>query len=387
MTGARYDAIVIGAGMVGLSVAYHLGRAGAGRIAVVERAGDAGQGSSLKAPAGFRHQFSTEVNVRLSLESARRLAALADETGRRVTLHREGYLVLASDPDAWQEMREDAVLQRRLGVPVEELTPAEAGRRVALLGTDGLVGASFCPIDGHFAPGELLDALLEGARRVEVEFLFSRRVTGIATTAGRVAGVATDSGFIEAPAVVLAAGAWSAPIAATVGIDLPIRPSKRTLWRTPPMPDVPERLPFVIDPGSHFVFVGRGQHQVAFGLPGVPVPPDPPTFDDLPHDGLLPAVRQAALRRAPRLATAPIETAWAGVYEMTPDAHPIVDALDAPAGLYVAAGFSGHGVMHALSVGQAVAEWVTEGRSHRVDVRPLALDRFAAGTRTERMVF
>lgn len=381
-----YDAVVVGAGVIGASVAYHLGRAGVRRVAVVERAAAPGLGSSLKAPAGFRHQFSTEVNVRLSLDSLARLHGLREETGRPVTVHREGYLVLASDAGGWRQLQAHVALQRRLGVPVETLSADAAGRLVPLVRTDGVLGAAFCALDGHGPPRELLDALVVGARRSGSRFLTLTTVTALRRRGDRVAGVETDRGPLDAPVVVLAAGAWSGALGAAMGLYLPVRPSKRTLWQTEPLAQTPARLPFVVDLTSGFLFVRRGDRLV-FGLPGRPVPPDPPTFDEEPHSALIGAVRAEAARRAPLLARAPVAGAWAGPYEMTPDAQPIIDAVGAVEGLYVAAGFSGHGVMHALAVGRVVADWVTRGRVADLDLSPLSLARFGHAPIGERLVF
>lgn len=381
-----YDAVVVGAGVIGASVAYHLGRAGVRRVAVVERAAAPGRGSSLKAPAGFRHQFSTEINVRLSLDSIARLAALGEETGRTVTFHREGYLVLASDEGGWRQLQAHVALQRSLGVPVEMLSADGAGRLVPMLGTDGVLGAAFCPLDGYGSPRELLDALVVGAQRSGSRFLTGTKVTALRRQRDRAAGVETDRGPVNAPVVILAAGAWSGDLGAAMGVRLPVRPSKRTLWETEPLAQPPARLPFVVDLASGLLFVRRG-NRIVFGLPGRPVDPDPPTFDEEPQHAQLAAVRAEAARRAPLLARAPIAGAWAGPYEMTPDAQPIVDAIDAVPGLYVAAGFSGHGVMHALAVGRVMAEWVTRGFVADLDLSPLSLARFDRAPDSERLVF
>lgn len=339
------DVAVVGAGAIGCSAAFHLAREGLD-VVVLERRAEPGLGSTRCAPAGFRHLFSTEINVRLSLESLAWLDRVEEETGAPFRFERRGYLLVTADEDEAAALRERTELQRRLGVRVEEPRVEELWPDARV---DDLAGAAFCPDDGTGDALELTRALAAGARAHGAEFRFGVDVTSL------------DE--LDAGQVVLAAGAASARLA-----ELPIAPSRRRLWRTAPHPAADEPRPFLVDLDTSLVCVPRGGAFV-FGCPGRAVQPG------------LAGVREAAARRVPWLPEA--RESWEGEYELTPDAHPVVDRLSER--VVVAAGFSGHGVMHAPAAGRIVADLVA-GRDPG-PIEALAAGRFAAGSRTETLVF
>jgi sarcosine oxidase subunit beta len=286
----------------------------------------------------------------------------------------DGYLFLVRDPELWAGFRGAAVRQRALGVRVDELTPEEAVALVPGLSGQGLAGATFGPQDGIADPAGLTQGYEAVARRAGATFALGVVATAILEAGGRAVGVATSEGAIETGVIVLATGAWTAAIASTVGVEIPIEPVPRVIVTTGAFPGVPVRRTLVIDMPSTFYF-HREAEGVLMGMGGA----DHPSFDtrvddDFVEDELLPR----ALAVFPPVAEAPIRSSWAGLYEMTPDRHPVIGPTPID-GLWVAAGFSGHGFQQGPIAGRLIAEMILEGRARSVDVSALGLDRFARG--------
>jgi sarcosine oxidase subunit beta len=369
------DVVVVGAGAVGCSAAYHLAAAGAGRVVVLERAAAVGTGATGACAGGFRFQFSSEVNVRLSLASVPMILAFAQEHGLPLDVWQDGYLFLVRDADAWRGFEEAAARQRELGVEVELLSPAEAADLAPGIATDGLAGATYGPRDGIADPAALTNGYATLARREGARIDLGVEVLEVITSSGRVRGVRTVDGDVEAPVVVNAAGPWAGTLAATAGVELPLEPIPRNVVTTGPFPGRPERRTLVIDAITSFYL-----HREADGvLMGMGAPDERPSFDTAPdarfiEERLLPT----ALRVFPPLERAGIRSTWAGLYEMTPDRHPIVGPSPVE-GFVLANGFSGHGFQHAPIVGKLLAELIVGGRATTVDVGALGFDRFARG--------
>jgi sarcosine oxidase, subunit beta len=372
-TGA--DVIVIGAGIVGCSAAYHLADAGAGAVLVLDQEDAVGRGSTGACAGGFRQQFTSEVNVRLSRASVPMILGFEREHGIPVTIAQDGYLFLVRDEGAWEGFLRGVELQRSLGVPVEVLDPSDAAALVPGIEPTGLVGATFGPEDGIADPGALTQGYAMLARGAGATFAFGTTVRAIELgDDGAIAGVRTDGGAVAASAVVLAAGAWSGALAATAGVDVPIEPVPRVVVTTDRFPGVPARRTLVIDAETSFYFHREGDG-VLMGMGGQ----DRPSFDTsvdevFVADELIPR----AVEVFPPVAEAGVRSSWAGLYEMTPDRHPIVGPAPVP-GLFIAAGFSGHGFQHGPIVGKLLAELFTEGQASSVDIGALTLERFARG--------
>jgi len=368
-----FDVVVVGAGIVGGSAAYHLAAAGAGSVLLVDRADAPGRGSTGACAGGFRHQFTTEVNIRLSQASTPMIVGFTEEHGIEVDVQQDGYLFVERRPDAWSRAREVAAFQRSLGVPVELLDPTAAGELVPGLALDDVVGATFCANDGIADPGALTQGYATLAARAGVVARYGVEVTGLDTEGGRVAGVRTTAGPIATDAVVCATGAWTSTLTATAGIEVPIRPVPRTIVTTGPFPGVPARRTLVIDTPTSF-YLHREADGVLMGMAG----DDEEGFDTTVDEGwIADALLPRAVAVFPPVVEAGVRRSWAGLYEMTPDRHPIVGA--ASPGLWIAAGFSGHGFQHGPVVGKLLAELIVEGAAGTVDIEPLRLDRFAAG--------
>jgi len=369
------DVVVVGGGVVGASCAYHLAAAGTGRVLLLERAERLGTGSTGACAGGFRHQFSSEVNVRLSQASVPMIVGFEEEHGIPLTVHRDGYLFLVRTEDAWARFVEAAGRQRALGVRVELLTPAEAARLVPGIAAELFVGATFGPDDGIADPAGLTEGYATLARRAGALVRTGVEVLRVEAEGGRVRGVATAAGRVSAPVVVNAAGPWAGLLAATCGVELPLEPIPRNVVTTGPFEAAPGRHTLVIDAETSFYLHREGPGV----LMGMGSPHERPSFDTTPDRRFVEeAILPTAVAVFPPLERAGVARIWCGLYEMTPDRHPVIGRSPVE-GFLLANGFSGHGFQHAPVVGKLIAAIVTEGEARTVDVSSLSLDRFARG--------
>jgi sarcosine oxidase subunit beta len=368
------DVVVVGGGIVGCAAAYELAAAGAGRVLLLERADGVGLGSTGACAGGFRQQFTTEVNVRLSQASVPMILGFTERHGQPVDVSQDGYLFLVRDEASWEGFLRAVELQRSLGVEVAVLTPPEAAALVPGIAVGDLVGATFGPRDGIADPGALTQGYATVARRAGAELRLGVSVERLRTSGDRVTGVVTSSDEIAAGAVVLATGAWTAALAATAGLSVPIDPVPRVVVTTSAFPGVPARRTLVIDVATSFYF-HREADGILMGMAG-----DDVVGFDLAVDPAFVSERLVprALEVFPPLEAAGIRSAWAGLYEMTPDRHPIVGETPLER-LFIGAGFSGHGFQHGPIVGRLLAELLTEGHTRSVDVSALAYERFTRG--------
>jgi glycine/D-amino acid oxidase-like deaminating enzyme len=379
------DVVVVGAGIMGVSTAYHLARRGVGRVVVVER-DDVCSGSTALASGGIRHQYANRIGVELTRHSIETYERFEDEFGVDPRFRQHGYLILVTTAAEQAQAQRNVALQRTLGVDVAWLSPDETHRRFPYLATDDLRGATYSPRDGYADPYLAATAIARRARDLGVTIKTGCEVVGVSRTPDRVHGVATRDGEIAAPAVVIAAGAWSGVLGSLAGVDIPVRPLRRSKFITAPFAfeKIPEATPFVIDPHQGISLRREG----AGILLGIGRRDQPGDFGTAPDWGLAEPLVERAVRRAPVLAEARLMRTWSGLYEMTPDQTGIVSAVTGATGLYVIAGFSGHGFMHGPIAGQLMAEIVVDGRASTVDAEPLGLDRFARGeTSVESLTF
>jgi sarcosine oxidase, subunit beta len=338
-----------GAGAIGASIAYHLAVAGAADIVLLDR-GEVGSGSTAKAMGGIRQQFSTAAEVRLAQESISFFEQLGAPMFEQV-----GYLFVASTEDGLKALEARTELQKLLGVPVEPVAPAAIGAIAPGVHTGDLLGGVICRQDGVADPPAVTRELVRRAAELGVRVLEHVPVEDV-----------------DADVRVLACGAYTADVARGYGLDLPVRPLVRQLFETSPLDDLPTGLPMVLEAESGFHFRRRGEClRVAM--------PDPEPrwgFEATVEESLLAERLERLARRYPRAAGATVARAWAGLYDMTPDAHPIIGL--ARDDVYVACGFSGHGFMQSPAVGRAVADELLRGES-QLDLTPYRLDRFSAG--------
>ena len=368
------DAAIVGAGILGVSAAYHLARRGFGKIVILER-NDVGSGSTGQSGGGIRHQFSDPVGVELTRHSMRIFESFKDEFGVDLPLHRSGYLYVIQTEQQLAAFRQNVEMQRGLGIDVTLLSRDEIARQFPYLYTDDLLGGSYSPDDGYSDPQLCCSAMAARARELGVEIRTGQQVVGIERDGDRVVGVTTAQGKLEAPVVLIAAGPWSAQLGELAGVEIPVVPRRRDVFAIAPFPleKLPE-TPYVLDPKAG-VTVHREGDKVEFGS----TLPLPPTFDTTPNPSAGPEVLERTSHRCPVLRGVPITRASAGILEVTPDHNGIISAVSTRPGLYVLGGFSGHGFMHAPIVGQLMAELIADGRPHTVDVTSFNLDRFARG--------
>ncbi|HEY6959554.1 MAG TPA: FAD-dependent oxidoreductase [Candidatus Limnocylindria bacterium] len=369
----RAEVVIVGGGILGASIAYHLASKGIHDVIVVER-DRLGSGSTSKNAGGVRLQFSSEINVRLSQRSIPHFERFADEMGVDPEFHQTGYLFLITtdrDVDAFDR---SLALWSRLGVPARRVDAAGAHEIFPQIRTDDVRFATFCPKDGYLDPTSLLHGYVARAREKGVRFREEERVTSIERDAGHLSAVRTTKGTISCGMLVNAAGPWAGQVGKLLGMDIPITPLRRQIFVTDPVPEIEHDFPLTVEMATTFYF-----HRESGGvLMGMADPADGPGFDDSVNWDFLPTIVERALDRMPVLERASVKTGWAGFYEDTPDKHPILGRVAAVPGLVVAAGFSGHGLMHAPAAGEAVAELIVDGRT-TLDISRLAYERFESG--------
>jgi len=367
------DVVIVGGGIIGASIAYHLTRAGLRDVLVIER-DRLGSGSTGKNAGGIRKQFSSEINVRLSQRSIPRIERFAEEMGVDPDFRQVGYLFLITTDAHVVPFERSLELWKRLDVPARRVDAREAKSLCPPARTDDVIFATFCGEDGYADPSSLLNGYIARAREGGAEFVEGAEVTGVDRASDRVLGVRSSQGAVVAPTVVDAAGPWAAQVAKLANVDLPIAPLRRHIFVTDPIPEVQADFPLTVEFST-----GLYAHRESGGvLMGMSDPDQPPGFDTSVNWDFLPSVVERALARFPVLAAAKVRTGWAGLYEDTPDKHPILGFVDELPGFVCAAGFSGHGIMHAPATGEAIAELITKGRT-TLDISALAHSRFKKG--------
>ena len=373
------DVIIIGGGIVGSSIAYHLTAAGCSNVLVLEREAHQGKGSTGKSMGGVRAQFTTAVNIQMSLYSIPFYATFDERLDHPAGYRAQGYLFVATRPAHLEYLDRNQQLQRSLGLNnVRMLSADEIAQMVPQLRSDDVLGGSFCPSDGFVDPYSVMTGFIKRAIEGGATVWKSSEVHEVVRGGDRIFRVKTRDAEVQAPVVVNAAGAWAAEIAKMAGIDLPVTPLRRMLIPTEPFDGVSHEVPMVIDMtnGFHFRPESRG-FLLAWNdpeeTPGYKFDVDPDFIEK---------VLTRAADRVPcfeNLAVNP-KRAWAGLYEMSPDHHGILGDFEELPGFYAANGFSGHGVMHAPATGRIIADLITSGGTKIVDdVSVLSPERFKSG--------
>ncbi|MFI1158814.1 NAD(P)/FAD-dependent oxidoreductase [Streptomyces sioyaensis] len=367
------DVVIIGGGVMGTSIAFHLAEAGVRRIVVIER-GELGSGSSGKPIGGVRAQFSDPLNIALGSRSLRAWRDFGQRPGVDVRLDEVGYLFLLTSAEQAADFETCIRVQNELGVPSRMIGPREAQLLCPYVSTDGLVAAAYSPDDGHARPGLAVQGYARAAARAGAVFATHTAVTGLDTTGDRVTAVHTAQGRISCATVICAAGAWSAEIGDMAGVHLPVRPVRRQLAFTAPLAPPAPRIPFTIDFASTAYF-HNSDDGLLFGLAD---PGQAEGFDTTWTPDWLELFRAAARHRAPALADMATTSGWAGLYEVTPDRNALIGRSGTVHNFLYATGFSGHGFLQAPAVGEIMRDLHLE-RAPFVDVTPFSADRFTTG--------
>lgn len=368
----RAEVVIVGGGVMGTSIAWHLARAGVRDVVLVER-DELAAGSTSKAAGGVRAQFSDELNIRLGARSLEAFGRFAEEVGQDIGLHRVGYLFLLSTPGQVASFEAGVRLQNSLGVPSRLLTPEEARRLSPLISTDGLLAAAYSPDDGHCTPEAVVHGYASAARAHGARILRHTEVTGIELRGDTITAVGTTLGRIETGTVICAAGAWSRAVGAMVGVELPVRPLRRQIAVTGPVPGLPSTLPMTIDFTTSLYFHREGPGL----LLGMSDPDERPGFATDTHDRWIPRLAEAMRQRAPALLDLPRTGGWAGLYENTPDHNALIGEAPTVSRFLYATGFSGHGFLQGPAVGEVIRDLYL-GRVPFLDISPLSAGRFAA---------
>ena len=369
----RADVVIVGGGVIGASIAYHLASKGVRDVVVLER-DRLGSGSTSRNAGGIRLQFSTEINARLSQRSLPRLERFGDEMGIDPGFEQVGYLFLITNDRDAASFERSLQLWSRLGIPARQLDQAQVHALFPEIRIDDVRFATYCEKDGYLDPTSLLNGYVARAREKGVRFREGEALTAIDRENGRVSAVRTASATITTPTLVNAAGPWAGEVGKLAGLDLPITPLRRQIFVTDPIAGLDRDFPLTVEMATGFYF-----HRESGGvLMGMADPADKPGFDDSVNWNFLPTIVERALDRMPALEKANVKTGWAGFYEDTPDKHPILGRIATVPGFISAAGFSGHGLMHAPAAGEAIAELIVEGKT-TLDISALSFDRLARG--------
>ncbi|WP_033285805.1 NAD(P)/FAD-dependent oxidoreductase [Streptomyces sp. NRRL F-525] len=366
------EVVVIGGGVIGTSIAYHLARAGVRDVVLVER-DELAAGSTSKAAGGVRAQFSDGLNVQLGARSLEAFERFEEDTGYDIGLHRVGYLFLLSTPEDVANFEAGVRLQNSLDVPSRIIDPAEARCLSPLISTEGLLAAAYSPDDGHCTPEAVVHGYAAAARSHGATILRHTDVTGIETHGDTITAVVTTLGRIDTNTVICAAGAWSKGIGAMAGVDLPVQPLRRQIAVTEPVTGLPPDLPMTIDFTTSLYFHTEGPGL----LVGMSDPDERPGFATDTHDRWIPRLADAMRRRAPDLLELRRTGGWAGLYENTPDHNALIGEASSVSRFLYATGFSGHGFLQGPAVGEVVRDLYL-GHVPFVDVSPLSAGRFAA---------
>jgi sarcosine oxidase subunit beta len=372
------DVVIIGGGIVGSSIAYHLTASGCRNVLVIERESAQGKGSTGKSMGGVRAQFSTPVSIQMSLYSIPFYASFEERLGFPCDYRAQGYLFCATNENQMAYLRANYAQQVKLGLEnVRLMQSEEIAAGFPQLRADDIVGGSFCSTDGFVDPYSAMNGFMAWAADHGAMLWKNTAVTSIARDASGIASVETTRGPVATRRVVNCAGAWAAEVAAFVGVELPVRPLRRMLVPSEPFDEFPRTAPMIVDMsnGFHFRPEARG-FLLAWNDPE-----ETPGFNTNFEPSFIEKILTRAADRVPCFANLPInpKRAWAGLYEMTPDHHPVLgEAPDVP-GFFLANGFSGHGVMHAPATGKILSDLILIGKTDLIETSLLNLSRFKEG--------
>ncbi len=368
------DIVIIGGGVMGASTAYHLAQRGLKNILLLEKENFFGQGATGRCAGGVRYQFSTEINVRLSLESLPMIERFKDEIEQEVSYKQCGYMLVATNEKDASIFKHNVEMQNKLGVPTQLLSGDEVRARVPLMKFDDALAGTFNQKDGTVDPNSVVMGYINAAQKMGVKAVSGAEVIGITVSGGEVEEVRTSLGAVKTRMILNAAGPWAGQIGQMAGVQIPIVPLRRQMFTTNPLKEIPEDFPFVIDFAKSLYFHREGEGL----LIGMSNQNEKPGFDQNVDEDFELVNLEAALERMPLVEKASRASHWAGLYEVTPDAHPIYGNTDVK-GFTLCAGFSGHGFMHGPISGKLMSEFILDGKFSSMDISMLDLKRFEEG--------
>jgi sarcosine oxidase subunit beta len=372
------DVVIIGGGIVGGSIAYHLTTSGCRNVLVIERESSLGKGSTGKSMGGVRAQFSATVSIQMSLYSIPFYANFEERLGHPCDYRPQGYLFCATTQKHMDYLRTNLARQVETGLTHARLVSADEIRAMfPQLRADDIVGGSFCFTDGFVDPYSAMNGFMTWACDHGATLWKNTTVTAITRDSAGIASLQTTRGPVATRKAVNCAGAWAASVAKLAGIDLPVEPLRRMLVPSEPFEEFPHSAPMIVDMsnGFHFRPEARG-FLLAWNDPE-----ETASFNTNFEPGFIEKILTRAADRVPCFANLPVnpKRAWAGLYEMTPDHHPILGEVEGLPGLFLANGFSGHGVMHAPATGKILSDLILNGATNLIDASLLNFSRFAEG--------
>ena len=372
------DVVIIGGGIVGASVAYHLAEQGCTNVLIIEREEKQGLGSTSKSMGGVRAQFATPINIQMSLYSIDFFSRFEEATGQTADYRAHGYLFAATNDAHLKYLKENQEKQRVLGLNnAEMVSPEEILKMVPQVRSDDIIGGSYCPTDGFVDPNSVLNGYSKRAKERGVNLWLNTEVTGINVKDGQISGVNTSQGKVSTRVVVNAAGPWAAIVAEMANVVLPVQPLRRQIVKTQRCEFLPAKFPMFIDMSNGFHFRREGEAI----LMAWPDEEETYGYKTAFTPEFIEKILTLAVNRVPQFADLPVNPhqCWAGMYEVSPDHHAIIGPAPEIKGLFLANGFSGHGVMHSPATGRIVSDLILHGRCDVLDSKLLGIERFAEG--------
>ena len=373
------DVVIIGAGVTGAALAYELARRGIRDVLIFERKFPC-SGASGRCGGGIRQQFTTPHNIRLAMESVNRYETLSEELGVDIEFIQGGYLILAETEEEREAQRKAVALQNELGLPSRLLTPREAKEVLPLLDETTIVSATYCPTDAHANPFRVVEGYLARARERGVVLEKFTEVVDLEVKEGRIVKVRTSRGDVAPGTVVNAAGAWSREIARMAGVELPNQPIRHEIAITEPVEFFMDVMVISIHNGIYFSQTKEGQI-----IGGIGDPEEKPGYNISSSLGFLRRYARELLRYVPALGQLSVLRQWAGLYDVTPDAQPVLGPTPGLENFIQANGYSGHGFMIAPKVAEILADYIERGEVSE-DLARLSLARFEGEVEGEAFV-
>ncbi len=371
----NYDAIIIGGGITGLALAFNMAKAKFGDILILEKELFVGSGATAKCAGGIRAQFSSKVNIEVSIKAIEVFEHFEEITGEPALYDQVGYTFLLTDETTVESYTKAFELQKSLGLDVRMLSPEDVSELAPPVRTDDIIKATFCPRDGLGDPHEFLQGYFRASKSLGVEILTETPVTGVLVTGGKVTGVKTPTGEFSSPLVINAAGPFAKLIGEMVGAKVHVEPYRRQIVTSGQLNFIPDTMPMVVDVSSG-LYCHRESKGLLMGWADDSVEPG---FDESQDPDYNDNILMKALDRIPRLETAEVANSWAGLYETTPDHNAIIGFADEVAGFFIIGGFSGHGFMHAPGAAIIATEMIA-GQKTSIDISRLAPNRFVEGS-------